>query len=286
MPQFDPFLGPNHRFLHASMAAGPGRARVGRATMLRVSSTVVAHACLAVLAGLVAARGPSIVTSSIVLSTSPLVWEGGGGGGGEKSSQSAARLAQRVGRDATTMPVARAGESDAASEVETPPPLQQLAVEVEPAAAGLRELPGALTAVGAELVSRGPGTGSGTDGGNGPGSRGGDGAGAGPGQDRGTGGGFPPPGNGITWPRVLREVKPGYTADAMRAKIQGAVLLEVAVLTDGTVGRVRVVRSLDPIFGLDAEAIKAVQAWRFLPATERGRPVAVVVPVEVAFVLR
>ena len=65
------------------------------------------------------------------------------------------------------------------------------------------------------------------------------------------------PGSGVINPRILREVKPQYTADAMRAKVQGTVLLECVVLADGTVGRVDVVKSLDPTFGLDAEAVKA-----------------------------
>ena len=67
------------------------------------------------------------------------------------------------------------------------------------------------------------------------------------------------PGNGVTLPRVLREVKPQYTSDAMRAKIQGTVLLECVVRPDGSVGDVQVLRSLDPTFGLDQEAIKAAK---------------------------
>ena len=47
-------------------------------------------------------------------------------------------------------------------------------------------------------------------------------------------------------PSVLTEVKPSYTADAMRAKIQGVVMVEAVVLPDGGVGQVRVIRSLDP----------------------------------------
>ena len=43
----------------------------------------------------------------------------------------------------------------------------------------------------------------------------------------------------------MREVKPAYTAEAMRAKVQGTVLLDCVVMPDGTVGRVQVVRSLD-----------------------------------------
>jgi TonB family protein len=42
----------------------------------------------------------------------------------------------------------------------------------------------------------------------------------------------------VTGPQLLREVKPNYTANAMRAKIQGLVLLECVVLPDGTVGDV------------------------------------------------
>ncbi|MCH9011413.1 MAG: energy transducer TonB [Chloroflexi bacterium] len=44
----------------------------------------------------------------------------------------------------------------------------------------------------------------------------------------------------------------------MRAKVQGTVWLEVVVLPDGSVGDVRVDRSLDRDFGLDAEAVKGL----------------------------
>jgi protein TonB len=66
-------------------------------------------------------------------------------------------------------------------------------------------------------------------------------------------------------PRVIREVKPQYTAEAMRAKVQGTVLLECVVLADGSVGNVEVVKSLDGTFGLDQEAVKAAKQWRFQP---------------------
>ena len=45
--------------------------------------------------------------------------------------------------------------------------------------------------------------------------------------------------------RRLNEVKPSYTADAMRQKIQGIVMVEAVVMPDGSVGQVQVVRSLD-----------------------------------------
>jgi protein TonB len=93
------------------------------------------------------------------------------------------------------------------------------------------------------------------------------------------------PGKSVTYPRVIRDVKPQYTADAMRAQIQGAVFLECIVLPDGTVGDVRVVKSLDSTFGLDQEAIRAAKQWRFQPGTRDGVAVPVVVTIELTFTL-
>jgi len=92
-------------------------------------------------------------------------------------------------------------------------------------------------------------------------------------------------GPGVTIPRVLKEAKPQYTAEAMRAKIQGSVVLECVVQTDGTVGDVRVIRSLDTTYGLDQEAIKAAKQWRFAPGTRNGEPVPVMVSIELTFTL-
>ena len=100
------------------------------------------------------------------------------------------------------------------------------------------------------------------------------------------GGGVYRPGNGVTLPRVLREVKPQYTSDAMRAKVQGTVLLECVVKPDGTVGDVQLVRSLDPIFGLDQQVIVVVKKWRFALGTRMGELVPVLVTIELTFTLR
>src|SRR5688500_1950150 len=94
--------------------------------------------------------------------------------------------------------------------------------------------------------------------------------------------------NGVISPRLIREIKPNYTADAVRAKVQGSVLLEAVVLPDGSVdpNRVRIVRSLDAISGLDQQAIVAVKGSQFRPGTFDGKPVAVRVHVELTFTLR
>jgi len=72
----------------------------------------------------------------------------------------------------------------------------------------------------------------------------------------------------------------------MRAKVQGVVKLEGVVLADGTVGDVKVTRTLDSIFGLDQEAMKAAKQFRFVPGTRFGEPVAVLVSFEIEFTLR
>jgi protein TonB len=81
-------------------------------------------------------------------------------------------------------------------------------------------------------------------------------------------------------------VKPAYTSDAMRAKVQGTVLLQCVVRPDGSVSDIQVLRSLDSIFGLDQEAIKAARQWRFRPGMRLGEPVPVLVTIELTFTLR
>jgi protein TonB len=92
----------------------------------------------------------------------------------------------------------------------------------------------------------------------------------------------------VSDPVLVREVKPNYTADALRAKVQGTVEMEAIVLADGTIEprTIRIIRSLDPAFGLDREAVEAVKRWRFKPAMRKGQPVAVLVTLELAFTLR
>jgi protein TonB len=91
------------------------------------------------------------------------------------------------------------------------------------------------------------------------------------------------PTNGVTPPRLIKAGRADYTAEAMRAKVQGAVKLEIVVKTDGTVGEVRIVRSLDRVFGLDDAAVKSLKDYRFTPGTKDSVPVPVLVSMEVSF---
>lgn len=81
-------------------------------------------------------------------------------------------------------------------------------------------------------------------------------------------------------------MKPKYTAKAMRAKIQGTVVLECVVLADGSVGDIKGVQFLDKAFRLDEEPIKAARQWRFVPGRRLGQPVPVWVTIELDFTLR
>lgn len=132
--------------------------------------------------------------------------------------------------------------------------------------------------------SQGPGAGGGVGSGSGEGLGEGSGGGIGPGSGGGTGGGPYQPGADITPPTLVKEVRPTYTDAARRQSIEGDVVLEIVVRQDGSVGNVRVRRSLGA--GLEQKAIDAVHQWRFSPAKRRGAVVDVVVDVSVEFKLR
>jgi TonB family protein len=93
-------------------------------------------------------------------------------------------------------------------------------------------------------------------------------------------------GPGITPPRPVAQPRPAYTAEAMREKIEGSVLVECVVEIDGTVSHPRIMRSVDPLHGLDAQAVKTVLQWQFEPGRRAGQAVAVLVTVELTFTLQ
>jgi TonB family protein len=211
---------------------------------------------------------------------------GGGGGGGGNKSPDPPQIAKLEGKDKITVPVAKPPEMEKPNEKKPEEnPVQNLNIPAETLSAANQVLAGAMEGIPtSDSLGLGQGGGAGTGTGTGIGS--GRGSGLGEGWGGGTGGGAFRPGNGIDSPVPISQPKPQYTSQAMRAKIQGTVLLECIVQPDGTVGQVRVLRSLDPTFGLDQEAIKAARSWRFKPGSRRGEPVAVLVTIEMAFTLR
>ena len=212
---------------------------------------------------------------------------GGGGGGGGNESLEMPREAELPGEDAVSVPVEPEPELEEPTEDEEPLPEETLRLSALPMASAEETLPGILEGLTAlSMESQGPGVGGGADSGDGSGIGPGQGDGLGPGQGGGAGGGPYRPGNGVESPRVLRRVDPRYTAEAMRAHVMGVVWLEAVVLPDGTVGDIQITKSLDSVFGLDEEAVKAAKQWRFVPGTRFGEPVAVLVSIELSFNLR
>jgi TonB family protein len=193
-----------------------------------------------------------------------------------------------AGHDPLTVPAQRPPAiAPSSTPIDVTPMPPQPDIQVQPMASGLATLPGITNSPpGPPTTSTGSGANGGAGTGDGGGIGPGKGDGRGPGYGRNFGDGVPGPGNGVTTPVLLREVKPAYTGDAMRAKVQGSVLVECIVNADGTVGDARVARSLDGVFGLDQEALKAAKQWRFRPGTFRGQPVPVRVTIELTFTLR
>ena len=261
------------------------RARTAGATWLSAG----VHVAVAVIVVIVTQRsgGPSDSVRQVPSAT-PFVWlervsdpggsrTDGGRDYGDRTQQPPP-AAQRTGADPRTVPTVSPRSFDA-TESPVEAPQQQIVVPVVPEASGLRDIPGSVSVI---SVSGIQGGGPGSDRGAGEGE-GGTGLGRGPGHYEGLG---PGSGANLTPPELIRQVRPNYTSAALQARVRGIVVMDVVVLGDGSVGEVKIVRSLDPTFGLDHEAIKAVRQWRFRAGTRAGEPVSMLVTVEMMFELR
>ena len=87
------------------------------------------------------------------------------------------------------------------------------------------------------------------------------------------------PGNGVSTPRLIKDVKPGYTPGAMRRKVNGTALLSCVVDRDGVPTRIQIVDPLDD--ELDRVSLETLKQWRFEPGQKDGE--AVLVQIDVAF---
>jgi len=73
-------------------------------------------------------------------------------------------------------------------------------------------------------------------------------------------------------------VGPSYTEEARTAKVEGTVVLFAEISSAGVVGNVVVLHGLGK--GLDESAVGAIKQWKFSPALKDGRPVAVMITIE------
>jgi len=121
--------------------------------------------------------------------------------------------------------------------------------------------------------SMGNGSGSGLGSGNG--------SGLGPGSGGNYGGGLRRIGGGVSSPVPTYTVEPEFSEEARKAKFMGVVLVNLIVDAQGRPQNVHTLRGVG--MGLDEKAVEAVKQYRFRPAMENGKPVAVELNVEVNF---
>jgi TonB family protein len=196
---------------------------------------------------------------------------GGGGGGArertEASKGDAARSIEQLAVPVITPP-------DQEPKVELVPSV--IADAKAPAMPQLGD-PSSSVVVLSNGTGRQGGIGGGSAGGIGPGT----GPGIGPGANGGIGGGIYRVSGGVTAPVAIYSPEPLYTEEARKVKHQGTVLINAVIGPDGRPRNLRVTRALG--MGLDQKALEAVEKWRFKPSTLDGKPVAVLVTVEVNF---
>ncbi len=87
-------------------------------------------------------------------------------------------------------------------------------------------------------------------------------------------------GGNVPPPRKLHHVDPVTPELARAARVQGVVIVEIMVGTDGAVKDARILRSI-PV--LDQAALDAVRQWRFEPPLVNGQAVPVIMTAPIAF---
>lgn len=95
--------------------------------------------------------------------------------------------------------------------------------------------------------------------------------------------GFYTGGKGTSAPRCVYCPEPEFTDAARRAKFSGTAHLLTVVTDQGWVSGIRVVKPAG--YGLDEQAVRVVFRYQFKPARRDGRPVAVIMRVEVHFAI-
>ncbi len=88
--------------------------------------------------------------------------------------------------------------------------------------------------------------------------------------------------SGVQAARLIRRVEPVYPDLARKARIEGAVMLQVRVDEEGNVADVEVLSG--PALLRDA-AVAAIQQWKYSPTILNGEPYPVLANVTVRFVL-
>jgi TonB family protein len=88
----------------------------------------------------------------------------------------------------------------------------------------------------------------------------------------------------IAAPAVLKKVDPAYPAELIRDKVEGTVILYAIIHSDGSIGEIKVLSSLEE--QLDHSAAKALSLWKFAPGMKNGQAIDLEAVVQIPFKVR
>jgi len=89
-------------------------------------------------------------------------------------------------------------------------------------------------------------------------------------------------GGDIEPPVQVKNIPPLYPPGAQRARVEGIVIIEATIGTDGKVKDAKVIRSVKM---LDDSAVRAVREWEYKPTVINGQAVQVVTAISINFTL-
>jgi protein TonB len=90
-------------------------------------------------------------------------------------------------------------------------------------------------------------------------------------------------GQGVREPKRIAGAPPEYPPLARSVRVQGVVILEAVIDEQGTIERVKILKSV-PL--LDGAAVAAVKGWRYTPTLLNGVPVSVLMTITMNFTLQ
>jgi periplasmic protein TonB len=163
-----------------------------------------------------------------------------------------------------------AGASSSAPNQPSPRSSDGFSAVADPRLSSTPAAGGVVGGTGGTVGTGGTGDGTGVQG-SGQGTGAGTGSGTGSGPTRG--------------PRIVDGGRPAYPENARNKGWEGTVKLQILVSTEGRVEDVRVVAS-SGYAELDQAALRAVRAWRFSPALQKGTPVAAWATLPITFDLQ
>jgi len=91
-------------------------------------------------------------------------------------------------------------------------------------------------------------------------------------------------GGDVKPPQKVKDVKAVYPPIAVQNHIQGVVIIDATIGTDGKVKETKVIRA-PALQDLTDAAVAAVRGWEFKPTVIDGHPVQVIMTIPINFVL-